>query len=524
MGLEHVSVFFERLVTWISGILVALTAVGSLLVTVTYPLYDKTIVFDHNPLPALVFSALIFALFLVLHRTGALAKMKPVWVGCGVAIWTILAGLVWISVANAWPEFDAFSIMQAGREMHDIARMSCPDSPLCPGGYLEAYPFQIPVAAFSGILSVLFGSHDYLAFEICNILATAALFMLLGIIAHQIFYKQEIINLALLLCALFVPQIMYATFAYGNTIGLAFAAAALSMQISSLQSTKWGTTIAWAAGSLAALFLAIFFKSSYMYVAAAMMLIYLLSLLRKRNWIPVVCAVIVALAIPFSSLATTGLAHAYDLRTDRAKPQILWVAMGLHHPDKMPTNNFGFYDGSVSSFADQGLTSSQISHKAKNRIKQSLRQFASSPSYTLEFFSKKFAADWLDPTYESFLVSNWSKEGAAHKGKLSDRPMTRLQKSCYYGRTHDFAVAFMDGFQLLLLVGAAWCLIACRKQLTMRDLAIPVVWVGMFVLYTVWETQSQYILPAYLLIVPYAAAGIEGVFGFAASIVRKSAA
>ena len=54
------------------------------------------------------------------------------------------------------------------------------------------------------------------------------------------------------------------------------------------------------------------------------------------------------------------------------------------------------------------------------------------------------------------------------------------------------------------------CVALRKKKLISCEYFTPLVIVlGMAVLYLVWEAQSQYILPAYLLMIPFAARGFD---------------
>ena len=115
--------------------------------------------------------------------------------------------------------------------------------------------------------------------------------------------------------------------------------------------------------------------------------------------------------------------------------------------------------------------------------------------------------------------------------------MNRYLRSIYEGKLGVVVFTFLDALQFMLaaFVAVFLCvMLRKRKMLSKKDICglefekdssngllgklsdIPceyltsfVIVCGMLVLYLMWEAQAQYILPAYLLIIPYAARGFD---------------
>ncbi|RIY27662.1 hypothetical protein CJI52_02385, partial [Bifidobacteriaceae bacterium WP022] len=127
------------------------------------------------------------------------------------------------------------------------------------------------------------------------------------------------------------------------------------------------------------------------------------------------------------------------------------------------------------------------------------------------FVTKKFAGEWLEPTYESLLASSWKWNGP-NRPVLLDRKMNPVLRSLYSGKLNIITFTFLDALQFMLVAFTALFLcVALRKKKSIScEYFTPLVIVlGMAVLYLVWEAQSQYILPAYLLMIPFAARGFD---------------
>ena len=137
------------------------------------------------------------------------------------------------------------------------------------------------------------------------------------------------------------------------------------------------------------------------------------------------------------------------------------------------------------------------------------------------FFTKKFMGEWLEPTYESLLASSWKLHGPGREN-LMDRKMNPALRSLYAGKLHMVVFTFLDALQFMLaFFTTVFLCITLRKKklvnnkklsnikdslnnsalLDVECLTPLVIVLGMAVLYMIWEAQSQYILPAYLLMI-----------------------
>ena len=172
----------------------------------------------------------------------------------------------------------------------------------------------------------------------------------------------------------------------------------------------------------------------------------------------------------------------------------------------------GYFDAYVWKVpADEGYASWNELNADALRLR--LEHFARDPGYALEFFGRKLAIEWLRPNMEGFIVSNYDgRPEGDFLTRLADdhRQFTRLAWSCYYGRAHTVLSYLSDLAQSLIAVGAfAWCVYAWRRRndiLPQELLAITYV-LGAALLYVFWENKTQYILPYYVFLVPYAACG-----------------
>ena len=171
-------------------------------------------------------------------------------------------------------------------------------------------------------------------------------------------------------------------------------------------------------------------KSTMIYVLMAMVVVWLLCSIKKKQW-RYIGYVFLAVVFYFgSSLVTTASAHALGYNSKNGLPKVVWLAMGTKKPQDMKTNNFGWYNGLPTSWAPEDYDIKRIDRQAESMLQENVKEFQKDPHYAFIFFSKKFASEWTEPTYESLLASSWSGTGPG-RAEMSTRPMNPILRSIY---------------------------------------------------------------------------------------------
>lgn len=107
-----------------------------------------------------------------------------------------------------------------------------------PGQYMNRYPCQWGLFLFDYILSILFGSLNYLVFELINAIAISVIFNQLCEIG-KINGMGKIGQLILLLVGIiFFPITFYSIMVYGNMLGVALSLTAIKYEIIFMEKKK----------------------------------------------------------------------------------------------------------------------------------------------------------------------------------------------------------------------------------------------------------------------------------------------
>ena len=158
----------------------------------------------------------------------------------------------------------------------------------------------------------------------------------------------------------------------------------------------------------------------------------------------------------------------------------------------------GWYNHyTVITFSKYNYDGEMAIAKARADIGERLSYFSSHPRYTLSFFTKKILSQWNEPSYESLWVSKV-------KGHLS--PVPNFATNLY---DSNYLLRYLKVFQLLIFVGF---LFAALKGVGRRDCLftlIPLIILGGFSYHLIFEAKSQYILIYFIMLIPYAAYGLD---------------
>ena len=91
-----------------------------------------------------------------------------------------------------------------------------------------------------------------------------------------------------------------------------------------------------------------------------------------------------------------------------------------------------------------------------------------------------------------------------HRGDFS-----RIVQSIYDGKLYVVLHEYMNLYQSLIFAAVLFALLYRRKSWRLEQLFLLIVILGGFCFHTLWEAKSQYIFPYFVILLPYAAAGIS---------------
>jgi len=483
--------FGKQLVFWLSVLFFGFLTMVSLVSTTYFntetsfaerPQYRTDMVLVNILVLALVFLALFW-----LNRTLDLKKVPEKWLALGAVIFVTGVSLVWVSVSHTYPEADQKAVSW-------VAYLMSTDNFLFfeHGKYMQIYPNQLGLAAVLELLYRLAGEENWKLFMYLTAAANGMTVYLLYKITDLLFHKKRANLLVLILSMGCMQLILYTTFLYGITLGLAFSLAAFLFLLLFLEKGRlWQ-------GALSGICIgaSVLIKNNYSIFLVAMVLLLLYEALARKKLKPVILALFLVLMSGFMGKGLTGFYEARSgLEISSGMPKTMWIAMGMQEGERAE----GWYNGfNYDTFLETDCDAEKSDAIARKAISESLERFQGDPAYALQFYYKKTVSQWNEPTYEALWVNQF------HSGDFST-----IVQSIYDGKLYHVFHEYMNFYQSLILIGVLTALLFRRRSLTIPQLFFAVVILGGFCFHTLWEAKSQYIFPYFVMLLPYGAAGLS---------------
>lgn len=186
-------------------------------------------------------------------------------------------------------------------------------------------------------------------------------------------------------------------------------------------------------------------------------------------------------------------------------PAIAYIAMGLQWSEGRSPGGWNGYhsDLYMACSYDAGLTAKISAENARD----SLQYMISHPNYLIEFFYYKQVEQWCREDY-ACLYGTLDFYGER----------TAAAWEIYQGKRKDSMLNIMSPHQSLIYIGAccfcAFAVIRWRNRIKkaksdegedMEGLILLVTFIGGFLFSMMWEAGSRYVMPYFIMLIPYAA-------------------
>ena len=136
-------------------------------------------------------------------------------------------------------------------------------------------------------------------------------------------------------------------------------------------------------------------------------------------------------------------------------------------------------------------------------LQRILTHFLQAPRDAIVFFIEKNATQWNDPTFQGL----WINQLLA---KYNETSLPRFAETLLSPACQTLLTRLGSYFTTLIYGGLLlWAWIPSSEKRRSGEDLLAVIFVGGFVFHTFWEAKSQYIFPYFVILLPYAAAGIS---------------
>ena len=377
------------------------------------------------------------------------------------------------------------------------------------GGYMHRYPDQSGIVLLYYGIHCLFGGKDYLAIQIWNALLLTGAYFLLGRISDLLWGDKDgnVQDMTMLFCIAFFPALLYVTFVYGMIPGLAFSILAFYLQLEYMRTGK----LIYGIGAAVSISFAIVWKTNslIMFIAMCVFLVYDLIMekgeKKKKTWIVLAALIVIqrfsAWTVDAAMESLTGIEVAEGM------PKTAWIGMGLQETGGAP----GVWNGySVSLYEENGYDYEKTNEAAKEKIEERIHIFLDDRSYGVDFFGRKNAAQWNDPAFGSLAVVDGREEDGKKK----------LDNLCH-GPLKYKIMGAANYLQNAVLMGVCFYLFLGIKRQKRGEMLLGIAIAGGLMFHMFWEAKPQYVLPYFMLLLPYCGMGYSGMMEKAIALWRE---
>ncbi len=403
----------------------------------------------------------------------------------------IIFGLsvIWVIISQVVPGSDQLDVMSSAYKLrYEEYNM------LEPGGYLDTCRNQLGLTMIEYYFGKAFGDYNVTGFQLFNCLGILLFYKKVEDILEQLGFERLVQILTLVCGVIFIPFIMYTAFVYGNIWSITLAITAFDSELRYLQTYNWRRLI-W---SVVLISVAYQVKNNVLIILIAMIIYALVVSLKNKKSILRGAAYVIVCCIVFAVISKIPgllLEKKTGYILDQGVSPWAFVAMGLQDYGVAP----GWFNGyNHETYVENNCITELQERQVKEEVKERVGYFIEDSHYTFEFFSKKIASMWTEPTYQAFWICQIRNHRVNYPAWLDD----------FMGAKNYTRVASLLGnFQLFLFFGCMiWLLLEPKESFVDNSFFILCI-VGGFFFHLFWEAKSQYSITYVVLMIPMALQG-----------------
>ncbi|MCM1541508.1 MAG: hypothetical protein NC121_09610 [Blautia sp.] len=445
----------------------------------------------------LLFSGIIHFLFRHTNSPVKILRMLTL-------LWCVGLGGILILFGRTVPAADSLSVYSIAETLAagDTSVIHPTES------YLSYYPQQVGLTAFFEILIRLWKllpgglpAYHFIKCVHAGLLCVIICFQEQTV--HLLWENEKTDCIYLLLAGFHLPFIMYSSFVYGEIPSFAAVSAGFYYLLKLLARRDGSENFRPAVPAVLCLSLGVMLRKNNLILLIAALIVILLEWLRSRRH----GLLAVGLACLVCGLGILPMVQkSYELRAgselSSGVTATSYLAMGMQESSRAE----GWYNGfNFNTFQEAGLDPGLADEISRQAISERLQFFREHPGYTARFYLRKHLSQWADGTYASRQATL-----ATYGGRSS------FFISLYEGSLSRFFISCCNAYQNILYLGALICFFTLSRE-RRRVKTAPalgkylcfIAVLGGFLFHIFWEANSRYIFLYSLLLLPYAACGIN---------------
>lgn len=379
---------------------------------------------------------------------------------------------------------------------------------------MDLFPFQYGFLRYVKFVFTFMGTDNYYALQILNVIY---LWLVIWLIVKNTRFMsgREQYGIGVFLM-FFFPLSLYVTYIYGTLLSLALslASAYFLMKLLKGEGYPWLNFLLVVTLNTSAILAK---NNALIFMMAEICIIILFTVKQAAPKEVLRNALLIVFLLTAYALSMAALNRDLSKYTEHDKvgtPKIAWVAMGLQTGG--PAEGwYNFFNRDV--YWDNNCDAGRAAELSRAAIKESVSNFLDDPKYCVRFFYKKICSEWMNPSFEALNLiqqSTVNNPNTAIDYSVPARWFLHRKQGESLDATHFILNEYLRIYELSVIAGALFYLI--NRRLKTTDCLFAVVFVGGFLFHVFWEAASQYMLPYFVLLVPYGVTGLKDIMKIAA--------
>ena len=465
--------------------------------------YSEIINFDNDlvlvNLAVLGLSALAF--IGLTRKNIRLSEVDTRFVVFIMLIVTTIISLIWVNLVQSKSSGDAMIMLNTARDAAQDNYYSFHHSYDYYGdySYYRYYPFQLGYVLFAEILYRIFGtSSSDILFQIPNVIALDFLYVGVVMITKRIFGRPAVTNMTAICLAVCLQPMFMTTFTYGLILGISLSVWSVYFTIRYMQDNK----LKYACFAALLIALSVILKYNNMIILAAIGIALIFHAIDKKRLLAVALAAVMAIcSVGGQKLVILSYSARSGAELDTQVSQTLYAYMGVSDSPMAP----GWYNGlAMMTLRDCQMDVDRANEIASQGISDRL-DYLSENGLLADFLWKKFTSQLNEPSFESVWVSQVREHDIPEGEKLPG-----IVESAYTGGLAKVLDNWFNFYVMLIYIGFAagmiWMLI--RRRTGAEAAILPIAIAGALLYHMLFEGKSQYLLPYFVLLIPFAMYGL----------------
>ena len=442
----------------------------------------------------------ILAGLAIVRQKFSIASINTNFILIVMVMVTSIVSLLWIMNVKSIASGDAMFLLNTARDAAEGQYGSFHSSYSYYGNYSYYlfYPFQLGYVFFAELLYHIFGtdSSDIL-FQVPNVIALNFIYVGIVMITKRLFNRKSLTNLTAIALIFTLQPMFMTTFTYGILLGLAFSVWSVYFTIRYMQTNK----LLHAGLAVLLIAIAVLLKYNNMIVMAAICISLILHTIDKKKFIALaVAALMVVCSVGLQKIVIASYASRSDAELDTQVSQTLYAYMGISDSNMAP----GWYNGlAMETLRDNHMDVDAANEVASEGIKNRLDYLVENDQLG-EFMKKKLFSQLNEPSFESIWLSQVREHDLEEGEELS-----KVVTSVYTGGLNKLLDIWFNFSTMMIYIffaaGMVWMYI--RKKMNPGTIILPVAVLGGILYHMLFEAKSQYLLPYFILLIPFAAYG-----------------